>query len=49
MSEGPVSTPESDIYTIMLIVATIVIATGTIYLGARMQFLFGTWNPFTGV
>ncbi len=48
MSEGPASTPESDVYTILLIVATLIIAAGTVYLGVRMNQLFGTWNPFTG-
>ena len=48
MSEGPVdSKPENDIYTILLIVAAILVFGATIYLGIRSQQLFGSWNPFS--
>ena len=48
MSEVGPSTrrPESDIYTVLLIVATLFLAVGTIILAARSQQLFGSWVPF---
>lgn len=48
MSDGPASTPDSDVYTILLIIAAILVAAGTVFLVVRSQQLFGTWNPFTG-
>jgi hypothetical protein len=48
MSEGPASKPESDVYTILLIAATLLIAAATVFLCARSQQLFGDWNPFSG-
>lgn len=48
MSEGPVDRrPEGDVYTILVIIATILVFGATIYLGIRGQQLFGTWNPFS--
>ncbi len=49
MSDRPESKtqPANDIYTILLIVATILIAGATVYLGMRSIQLFGIWNPFT--
>jgi len=49
MSEGPASTPDSDVYTVLLIIGTILVATGTVFLCMRSQELFGTWNPFTAI
>ena len=50
MSEGPAGVgPESDVYTVLLIIATLVVAAATIFLALKSQQLFGTWNPFTGV
>jgi len=49
MSEAPVNEmPEHDIYTVLLILATIVTACATIFLAVRSQQLFGTWNPLGG-
>ena len=49
MSEGPASgRPQNNIYTVLLILATIVVAGATIYLAIRSQQLFGSWNPFSG-
>jgi hypothetical protein len=48
MSDRPSGGPPNDIYTILLIMATVLVAGATIYLGMRHQQLFGTWNPFTG-
>lgn len=41
--------PANDVYTILLIVATILIAGATAYLIMRSNQLFGIWNPFTPV
>lgn len=49
MSDRPGQSPaENDIYTILLIFATLLVAGGTIYLAVRSQQLFGSWNPFSG-
>jgi hypothetical protein len=47
MSEGPPGgKPENDVYTILLILATVMLGGATIFLAIRSQQLFGTWNPF---
>lgn len=47
MSEGPAGAkPGNDIYTVLLILAAILVAGATIYLSIRSQQLFGSWNPF---
>ena len=38
--------PESDIYTILAIIATIFLATGTVVMCIRAQTLLGNWLPF---
>ena len=38
--------PESDIYTMLLIVATIFLVIGTVFVSVRAQDLFGNWMPF---
>ena len=48
MSDRPsLIRPESDLYTVLVIIATAVVLAGTIFLFVRSQQLFGTWNPFT--
>ena len=48
MSESPVGQkPDNDIYTVLLIVATILVLAATIFMGIRSDELFGSWNPFT--
>lgn len=48
MSEGPVlNRPGHDIYTVLVIFATIVAASATVYLAVRGHALFGSWNPFS--
>jgi hypothetical protein len=49
MSEGPRVSPESDIYTVLVIIATILVAASTIFLCVRSEQLFGSWNPFKTV
>ena len=44
MAEGR---PESNIYTVLLLVALILVAGATVFLALRSQQLFGSWNPFT--
>jgi hypothetical protein len=40
--------PGNDIYTVLLIIATVLVAGATVYLAMRSQQLFGSWNPFAG-
>ena len=47
MSDRPTINPDSDIYTVLLIVATIIVISGTVFTVMRAQALFGLWNPFT--
>ncbi len=47
MSEGPAgANPENNVYTILLILATVLMAGATVYLLIRSQQLFGDWYPF---
>ena len=48
MGEQSGEGPPNDVYTVMLIMATVLLAGATIYLAARSHHLFGSWNPFTG-
>ncbi len=45
MSDQSGSKPTNDIYTILLMVATILVAGATIFLANRSAVLFGSWNP----
>ncbi len=49
MSEGPQSSPGSDVYTMLLAIACVFVLTATILLLVRGQQLFGSWLPFGGV
>lgn len=40
--------PENNVYTVLLIVATILVGAATAFLAIRSQQLFGSWNPFSG-
>jgi len=49
MSERPAGVqPEHNVYTVLLILATALVATATVYLAVRSQQCFGSWNPFGG-
>jgi uncharacterized membrane protein len=49
MSDRPADDqPENDVYTILLMIATIMVAAVTVFLAVRSQALFGSWNPFSG-
>ncbi|MCG3139051.1 MAG: hypothetical protein HJJLKODD_02929 [Phycisphaerae bacterium] len=37
--------PTSDIYTMLLIIATLFLLAGTVFLAMRNQELFGSWMP----
>ena len=48
MSEDPSGgNPDHNVYTVLVILATIVVASATVYLGVRTHQLFGSWNPFS--
>jgi len=38
--------PESDVYTMLVIIASVFLLTGTVYVAVRSQALFDTWLPF---
>ncbi len=47
MGERPAGAqPENNVYTILLMVASLLLVGSTVYLGVRSQQFFGTWNPF---
>lgn len=50
MSDRPSSfRPVSDVYTVLLIVACLIVGSSTIYLLARFQDLYGEWyHAFLG-
>ena len=49
MSERPTdSQPDNDIYTVLVILATVIVAGAVVFLVMRSQTLFGSWNPFSG-
>ncbi len=49
MSERPISgEPENNVYTVLLMIATVLVAAATVFLAVRSQQLFGSWNPFSG-
>ncbi len=49
MSEGPNAQPQSDIYTILLAIASLFVLLGTVFVSIRSQQLFGYWLPIGGV
>lgn len=42
---GPRATNESDIYTVLVLVAFLFVLAATVYVGYRAQTLFGTLLP----
>ena len=38
--------PESDVYTVLVIVATVFLAAGTIFVAYGSQLRYDTWLPF---
>ncbi len=50
MSEQPADErSDSNVYTVLLILATVLVAAATLFLAIRSQQLFGSWSPFGGV
>lgn len=47
MSERPAGRPENDVYTVLVMLAAVVVAAATVYLAIKGQQLFGSWNPFS--
>ena len=45
MSDRTGPNPTNDIYTVLLMVTTLLVAGATIYLASRSTALFGSWNP----
>jgi hypothetical protein len=49
MGERPAGAqPENNVYTILLMIASLLVVGATVYLAVRSQQLFGSWNPFSG-
>lgn len=48
MSDRPGGPAENDVYTVLLVLATVLVAGATVFLAIQSQKLYGTWNPFTG-
>ena len=48
MSERPADKPDHNVYTVLVMMATIVVAGATAYLAMRHQELFGSIHPFAG-
>jgi len=48
MSDRPAGRPANDIYTLLTMLATVVVAAATIYLAIKSEQFFGSWNPFSG-
>jgi hypothetical protein len=44
---GQGTQPDSDVYTILLMVATVFLVVGTLYVSVRGNSLFGNWLPFS--
>lgn len=38
--------PESDVYTALVVVATLFLIAGVAFVSVRAQALFGSWMPF---
>jgi len=48
MSEAPSGGQAGhNIYTVLVILATVLVAGATVYLAVRSQQLYGDWNPFS--
>lgn len=47
MSDRPsLAQPEHNIYTVLVVLATLITGGGVVYLAIRTHALFGTWSPF---
>ncbi len=49
MSDNPADAkPDHNVYTVLLMLSTLLVAGATVYLVVRSQQLFGSWYPFSG-
>jgi len=47
MGERPAGAqPANNVYTILVMIASLLVVGATVYLAVRSRQLFGTWNPF---
>ncbi len=47
MSDRPVGgRPEHDVYTVLVILATLITGGAVLFLALRSQLFFGSWYPF---
>jgi hypothetical protein len=46
MSERPAGAPEHNIYTVMVVLATMITGGAVVFLAMRSAELFGSWMPF---
>jgi hypothetical protein len=44
---GPGAQPDSDVYTVLVMIATAFLAVGTIFVAVRSADVFGNWLPFS--
>lgn len=43
--QGP--RPDSDVYTVLVMVATVFLVVGTVFVSVRGADIFGNWMPFS--
>lgn len=47
MSDRPAGgRPDHNVYTVLVILATLITGGATVFLALRSQALFGSWSPF---
>jgi hypothetical protein len=46
MSDRPIGQPEHNVYTVLVVLATLITGGATVFLFLRSIELFGTWWPF---
>ena len=44
---GPGVKPDSDVYTVLVMVATVFLIVGTVFVSVRANDVFGNWMPFS--
>ncbi len=45
---GTPTKPDSDVYTALIVIATLFLMTATIFMWVRSQELYGSWLPLGG-
>lgn len=46
MSDRPIGQPEHNVYTVLVVLATLITGGAIVYLAMRSSAMFGTWWPF---